>query len=804
MAITTFTFGTTSSTATPSISLGFTAAAGDLVIVLAGQDGSSSCTWPGSWQELKDADFTAAHANVAYLIAAGGETSVQPTSSLAERWEAVIIRIPAGEWHGTTPPEISTGATGSSTGPNPDSLSPSWGAVANTVAIAACFRDDSVANTVTGWPTGYDDNQTDQNATTSACNVACAIDLVNTSSIDPGAFTLSASETWAAYTIAVRPAAGGGGGTTVTPSTASLTLTTFAPTVTVGGPFSHVAYYNGADVGATPDPTIGVAASWEPGDLILVYITGKDDGFVIAGVTDDGPGEAYAEVEWIPDTQGQVRSALWAATAEGTGSSDTITAATTEDNWSAGGGIQIEVIVVPDAAIDASHAVENGGTDTDTPSIDLTTIAATTRRFAWFQHRTRTFTVDGADALTAIRENTQAGSSGGVSSISSYYKDESSAGSKNASGTLSAVSEWTAIAVSVKAAGGGTTVTPATRALSLATFAPTVTATAHQLLTPSPASLTTARFAPVLRLGLTAGPATLTSSSFAPQLRLGVTVPAAALTLATFAPTVTATAHQVLTPSTASLTLTTFAPTVTAAAGLTLVPATAALALTALAPAVSVTAHQAVTPATRALSLATFAPTVTATAHQLLTPSTRALALATFAPVVSASGHQIVTPSTASLVLAAFVPGVTAGAGLTLIPGVRALALATFAPVVTTTAHQLVTPATRALSLAGLVPIVTSSAHRLVTPAPSGLVTTAFNPAVTASDHQRVTAALAVLALVGLAPDVAVVLLPSVFYGDPPVITGASIGPRITGSTSGAPRITEAAVVSPVIVEVQQ
>lgn len=231
MAITTTTDVQATNSATPTLDFGFTASAGDLIICLAGKDGNGTVTWPGSWVEIKDAAHTGGVAFIAYLIAAGGETSVVPTATVSERWEVIFVRIPTGEWHGTTAPEISTGATGSGTSPDPDSLSPSWGAVANTIAIATCFRDDSVANTVTGWPTGYDDNQTDINSTASAQNVACAIDFVNSTSIDPGAFTISASETWAAYTIAVRPVASSG--TTVTPTTASLVLTTFAPTVSV-------------------------------------------------------------------------------------------------------------------------------------------------------------------------------------------------------------------------------------------------------------------------------------------------------------------------------------------------------------------------------------------------------------------------------------------------------------------------------------------------------------------------------------------------------------------------------------------
>jgi hypothetical protein len=383
----------------------------------------------------------------------------------------------------------------------------------------------------------------------------------------------------------------------------------------------------------------------------------------------------------------------------------------------------------------------------------------------------------------------------------------------------------TALALATFAPQLRSTVTPTNAALTLTTFAPTVTAGSSLVLTPAPArrstatfapqlrssitpttaALVTARFAPVLGTGVTPTNATLALATFAPQVRLSVTPAAAGLTLATFTPTVTATAHQLVTPAAAALSLSTFAPTVTAGAGLTLVPSTAALVVTAFTPTVTATAHQTLVPTTAALVTARFTPTVTATNHQLVTPATKAVVLATFAPTVTATAHLVLTPATAALVVTTFAPGVTAGAGLTVVPTVRSVVLATFAPTVTTTAHQRVTPTLASLALATLAPVVTASNHQRLVPAPAGLVTTAFNPAVTASDHQRVTVALATLALTRFEPDVLVALLPSVFYGDPPIITRASSGTAtIRRAESDAPRIVEVSVVSPVIVEVER
>jgi hypothetical protein len=116
-----------------------------------------------------------------------------------------------------------------------------------------------------------------------------------------------------------------------------------------------------------------------------------------------------------------------------------------------------------------------------------------------------------------------------------------------------------------------------------------------------------------------------------------VTPDTKALTTATFAPTVTASDHKTVTPGTAALTLSTFAPTVTASDNQTVTPSTAALTLETFAPTVSTTDHKTVTPGTAALTLTTFEPTVTGGAGLTLTPGTASLILTTFAPTVTAT-----------------------------------------------------------------------------------------------------------------------------------------------------------------------
>jgi hypothetical protein len=182
-------------------------AAGDMLIALVGEDsGAASNTWDNSFTELLDsASATGIICAAAYKIAAGGETQVVATHT-TERSNHIALRIPAAEWaNDGTAPEISTIATGSSTTPNATSVSPSWGTSNDTILIVVCFADDSAPPfPITAWPTNYANNQVSNATATSACSIACATRTANVSSEDPGAFTMTGTETWGAVVIAVK------------------------------------------------------------------------------------------------------------------------------------------------------------------------------------------------------------------------------------------------------------------------------------------------------------------------------------------------------------------------------------------------------------------------------------------------------------------------------------------------------------------------------------------------------------------------------------------------------------------------
>lgn len=161
------------------------------------------------------------------------------------------------------------------------------------------------------------------------------------------------------------------------------------------------------------------------------------------------------------------------------------------------------------------------------------------------------------------------------------------------------------------------TVTPDTVTLTTSAFAPTVTASDNKTVTPTTASLTLATFAPTVTASnnqsVTPTTASLSLSTFAPTVINGYVVTPAtqSLTTSTFAPAVVASDHKIVTPLTSSLTLSTFIPTVTTDNNITVTPNTYTLSTEAFAPTVSATNHQTVTPSTAALSLNNYAPSIT-------------------------------------------------------------------------------------------------------------------------------------------------------------------------------------------------
>lgn len=180
-------------------------AADDILIGWCFQDGDAGgFSWPAGWTEIQDGTVgaTVASSTIGWRRATGGETTVQVTSTNAERSSHIAIRITGA--HTTTAPAISASATGSSTTPNPDSLNPADWDVEDTLWIAWYAVDTGTAS---AYPLPDNNLATSATDVSSAAYGAICSDELAQASLDPGTFTNSISDNWRAGTIAVRPAA---------------------------------------------------------------------------------------------------------------------------------------------------------------------------------------------------------------------------------------------------------------------------------------------------------------------------------------------------------------------------------------------------------------------------------------------------------------------------------------------------------------------------------------------------------------------------------------------------------------------
>jgi hypothetical protein len=201
--------GTTSHT----VNFGTTVSSGQLLVamfVFKGNGSNGGCgpggppcfTWPTGWTSISSNNQAAnVRLEIRYKAADGTEgSSMSITSTVSGSSVARVWVIASGTYTGN--PAAGTAAGGTSTSPDPPTLSPSWGSddnlwiVVNGVSTARSTSGfdanltqtgtQTIGNTTTGSGEGYGERQ------------------FASATYDPTAFTISASTDWLAQTIAVR------------------------------------------------------------------------------------------------------------------------------------------------------------------------------------------------------------------------------------------------------------------------------------------------------------------------------------------------------------------------------------------------------------------------------------------------------------------------------------------------------------------------------------------------------------------------------------------------------------------------
>jgi hypothetical protein len=177
--------------------------AGDLLLVFFGTDGDNTIIDSQTFTVLdQQSNNTAAFGAVLYKIAAGGDSLTITVSVTNEPSSHICYRIDG--WESTFAPQISINAQGSSELPNSLIVTPPW-ATDDTLYVAVEINDRN--RTVSLYPANYTGNQLEETGGGSGdCHVGVATRNYNNPSDDPAQWTLSATDQWNAWTLAVAPA----------------------------------------------------------------------------------------------------------------------------------------------------------------------------------------------------------------------------------------------------------------------------------------------------------------------------------------------------------------------------------------------------------------------------------------------------------------------------------------------------------------------------------------------------------------------------------------------------------------------
>lgn len=198
-------------------------AAGDLIIAICvqyqgGTANAEFSSWGAGLTEFLDDALGSGTGNgangFAYKIATGSESGTfTVTSAHSFKSVNILMRIPAGTWHGSTAPAVTASARAAGLAADPASLSPSWGA-GDTLWISVAGQTETSTTgsppTLTASPTNYSGDLIVARVADAVGDITAGVGFrqLNAASEDVGTWTgtnLTRGNGIAAV-IAVRPA----------------------------------------------------------------------------------------------------------------------------------------------------------------------------------------------------------------------------------------------------------------------------------------------------------------------------------------------------------------------------------------------------------------------------------------------------------------------------------------------------------------------------------------------------------------------------------------------------------------------
>lgn len=171
--------------------------AGELLILFANNTSGGAFTTPTGWTLLHGNTLTASKYASCYRWYQAGDTAPSVTGSTSN-WVWQMHRITGGD--PSVNPQEATIATAGSVNPNPPSLTPTWGAK-DTLWLATYSSSSNASPTAV--PASY--STVTFHSGTVGPGIGTCWRQLNAATEDPGTFTVGASTTWYANTIAVAP-----------------------------------------------------------------------------------------------------------------------------------------------------------------------------------------------------------------------------------------------------------------------------------------------------------------------------------------------------------------------------------------------------------------------------------------------------------------------------------------------------------------------------------------------------------------------------------------------------------------------
>jgi len=206
------TTGRTANETTSPVSYPATVSPGALLVAIARVAVAGAIGWPAGWNELVEdtSDASDDVTAIAWKAADGTEDGTTFDVTHGSGKSAYIVySITGAEDPATQPPQLSAVATGASATPDPASLSPTGGAKDYLWLWLGGWEGEQTSPPA-GNPTNYSNPLGASTGTAGAiatnCRVASAQRNLNAATEDPPSWTISVSDDWSAWTMAVHPA----------------------------------------------------------------------------------------------------------------------------------------------------------------------------------------------------------------------------------------------------------------------------------------------------------------------------------------------------------------------------------------------------------------------------------------------------------------------------------------------------------------------------------------------------------------------------------------------------------------------